>query len=96
MSELWCQDETTKTRWNLRMQSEDIMAKLYKLNSGRRKTLRSHIPNLSEKREIAITQISALLREDSNMSQEQSIEFATRVLNSYLAVNMNSPSERVH
>ena len=72
------------------------MAKLYKLNSSRRKTLRSHIPNLSEKREIAISQISALLREDSNMSQEQSIEFATRVLNSYLAVNMNSPSERVH
>ena len=78
------------------MQSEDIMAKLYKLNSGRRKTLRSHIPNLSEKREIAISQISALLREDSNMSQEQSIELATRVLNSYLAYNMNSPSERVH
>lgn len=78
------------------MESEDIMAKYYKLNSGRRKTLRAHIPNLSEKREIAISQISALLREDSNMSQEQSIEFATRVLNSYLAVNMNSPSERVH
>ena len=72
------------------------MAKLYKLTSRRRKTLRAHIPNLSEKREIAITQISALLREDSNMSQEQSIEFATRVLNIYLAVNMNSPSERVH
>lgn len=72
------------------------MAKLYKLTQRRRKTLRAHIPNLSEKREIAITQISALLREDSNMSQEQSIEFATRVLNSYLAVNMNSPSERVH
>jgi len=72
------------------------VAKYYKLNSGRRKTLRSHIPNLSEKREIAITQISALLREDSNMSLEQSIEFATRVLNSYLAANMQSPSGRVH
>jgi hypothetical protein len=72
------------------------VAKYYKLNSGRRKTLRAHIPNLSEKREIAITQISALLREDSNMSTEQSIEFATRVLNSYLAANMQSPSERVH
>ncbi len=72
------------------------MVKTYKLNSGRRKTLRAHIPNLSEKREIAITQISALLREDSNMSKEQSIEFATRVLNSYLAANMQSPSERVH
>ena len=72
------------------------MAKMFKLNSGRRKTLRAHIPNLSEKREIAITQISALLREDSNMSQEQSIEFATRVLNSYLAANMQSPSGRVH
>lgn len=72
------------------------MAKLFKLNSGRRKTLRSHIPNLSGKRETAIIQISALLREDSKMSHEQSIEFATRVLNSYLAVNMNSPSERVH
>lgn len=72
------------------------MAKMFKLNSGRRKTLRAHIPNLSEKREIAITQISALLREDSNMSMEQSIEFATRVLNSYLAANMQSPSERVH
>lgn len=69
---------------------------MFKLNSGRRKTLRAHIPNLSEKREIAITQISALLREDSNMSMEQSIEFATRVLNSYLAANMQSPSERVH
>jgi hypothetical protein len=78
------------------MQSEDIMAKMFKLNSGRRKTLRAHIPNLSEKREIAITQISALLREDSNMSSEQSIEFATRVLNSYLAANMQSPSGRVH
>ena len=72
------------------------MAKMFKLNSGRRKTLRAHIPNLSEKREIAITQISALLREDSNMSSEQSIEFATRVLNSYLAANMQSPSGRVH
>lgn len=72
------------------------MARTYKLNNGRRKTLRAHIPNLSEKREIAITQISALLREDSNMSSEQSIEFATRVLNSYLAANMQSPSERVH
>jgi len=72
------------------------VAKMFKLNSGRRKTLRAHIPNLSEKREIAITQISALLREDSNMSQEQSIEFATRVLNSYLAANMQSPSGRVH
>ena len=72
------------------------MAKLFKLNSGRRKTLRAHIPNLSEKREIAIAQISAVLREASNMSQEQSIEFATRVFNSYLAVNMNSPSGRVH
>ena len=72
------------------------MAKMFKLNSGRRKTLRAHIPNLSEKREIAITQISALLREDSNMSMEQSIEFATRVLNSYLAANMQSPSGRVH
>ena len=72
------------------------MAKLFKLTSGRRKTLRAHIPNLSEKREIAITQISALLREDTNMSQEQSIEFATRVLNSYLAANMQSPSGRVH
>ena len=72
------------------------MAKYYKSNSGRRKTLRAHIPNLSEKREIAITQISALLREDSNMSSEQSIEFATRVLNSYLAANMQSPSGRVH
>ena len=78
------------------MRVEDIMARLYKLNSGRRKTLRAHIPNLSEKREIAIAQISAVLREDSNMSQVQSIEFATRVLNSYLAVHMNSPSERVH
>jgi hypothetical protein len=78
------------------MRSEDIVAKMFKLNSGRRKTLRAHIPNLSEKREIAITQISALLREDSNMSREQSIEFATRVLNSYLAANMQSPSERVH
>jgi len=78
------------------MRVEDIVAKLYKLNSGRRKTLRAHIPNLSEKREIAITQISALLRKDSNMSTEQSIEFATRVLNSYLAANMQSPSERVH
>ena len=78
------------------MQSEDIMAKMFKLNSGRRKTLRAHIPNLSEKREIAITQISALLREDTNMSSEQSIEFATRVLNSYLAANMQSPSGRVH
>ena len=83
-------------KWNFRMSWEDIVVKRYKLNSGRRKTLRAHIPNLSEKREIAITQISALLREDSNMSPEQSIEFATRVLNSYLAVNMNSPSERVH
>lgn len=72
------------------------MAKMFKLNSGRRKTLRAHIPNLSEKREIAITQISALLREDSNMSHEESMKFATRVLNSYLAVHMNSPSERVH
>lgn len=72
------------------------MAKLFKLNSGRRKTLRAHIPNLSGKREIAITQISALLREDTNMSHEQSIEFATRVLNSYLAANMQSPSGRVH
>jgi hypothetical protein len=72
------------------------VARTYKLNNGRRKTLRAHIPNLSEKREIAITQISALLREDSNMSSEQSIEFATRVLNSYLAANMQSPSERVH
>lgn len=72
------------------------MVKLYKLNSKRSKSLRSHIPNLSEKRETAIAQISAVLREDSNMSQEQSIEFATRVLNSYLAVNMNSPSGRVH
>ena len=72
------------------------MTKLYKLNRTRSKTLRSHIPNLSEKRETAIAQISAVLREDSNMSQEQSIEFATRVLNSYLAVNMNSPSGRVH
>jgi hypothetical protein len=72
------------------------VVKTYKLNSGRRKTLRAHIPNLSEKREIAITQISALLREDSNMSKEQSIEFATRVLNSYLAANMQSPSGRVH
>jgi hypothetical protein len=72
------------------------VAKMFKLNSRRRKTLRAHIPNLSEKREIAITQISALLREDSNMSHEQSIEFATRVLNSYLAANMQSPSERVH
>lgn len=72
------------------------MVKRFKLNNGRRKTLRAHIPNLSEKREIAITQISALLRKDSNMSFEQSIEFATRVLNSYLAVNMSSPSERVH
>jgi hypothetical protein len=69
---------------------------MFKLNSGRRKTLRAHIPNLSEKREIAITQISALLREDTNMSMEQSIEFATRVLNSYLAANMQSPSGRVH
>jgi len=72
------------------------MVKLYKLNSKRSKSLRSHIPNLSEKRETAIAQISAVLREDSNMSREQSIEFATRVLNSYLAVNMNSPSGRVH
>lgn len=72
------------------------MTKLFKLNSGRRKTLRAHIPNLSEKREIAITQISALLRKDSNMSKEQSMKFATRVLNSYLAANMQSPSERVH
>lgn len=72
------------------------MTKLYKLNRTRSKTLRSHIPNLSEKRETAIAQISAVLREDSNMSREQSIEFATRVLNSYLAVNMNSPSGRVH
>jgi len=72
------------------------VAKLFKLNSGRRKTLRAHIPNLSGKREIAITQISALLREDTNMSHEQSIEFATRVLNSYLAANMQSPSGRVH
>ena len=78
------------------MRSEDIVAKMFKLNSGRRKTLRAHIPNLSEKREIAITQISAILRKDSNMSMEQSIEFATRVLNSYLAANMQSPSERVH
>lgn len=72
------------------------MVKLYKLNKSRSKSLRSHIPNLSEKRETAIAQISAVLREDSNMSREQSIEFATRVLNSYLAVNMNSPSGRVH
>ena len=72
------------------------MVKYYKLNSKRSKSLRSHIPNLSEKRETAIAQISAVLREDSNMSREQSIEFATRVLNSYLAVNMNSPSGRVH
>jgi hypothetical protein len=72
------------------------MVRKYKLNSGRSKFLRAHIPNLSEKREIAIAQISEVLRQDSNMSQEQSIEFATRVLNSYLAVNMNSPSERVH
>ena len=78
------------------MRWEDIVVKRYKLNSGRSKSLRAHIPNLSEKREIAIAQISALLREDSNMSKEQSIQFATRVLNSYLAVNMNSPSERVH
>ena len=78
------------------MRSEDIVAKYYKLNAGRRKTLRAHIPNLSEKREIAITQISAILREDSNMSSEQSMKFATRVLNSYLAANMQSPSERVH
>jgi hypothetical protein len=78
------------------MRVEDIVAKMFKLNSGRRKTLRAYIPNLSEKREIAITQISAILREDSNMSREQSIEFATRVLNSYLAANMQSPSERVH
>jgi len=72
------------------------MVKTFKFNSGRRKALRSHIPNLSEKREIAITQISALLREDSNISHSESIEFATRVLNSYLAANMQSPSERVH
>ena len=72
------------------------MVKTFKFNSGRRKALRSHIPNLSEKREIAITQISALLREDSNISHSESIEFATRVLNSYLAANMQSPSEIVH
>ena len=72
------------------------MVKLFKLNLGRSKALRSHIPNLSEKRETAIMQISELLRQDANMSKEESISFATRVLNSYLAVNMNSPSERVH
>ena len=72
------------------------MVKTFKFNLSRRKALRSHIPNLSEKREIAITQISRLLREDSKLSQKQSIEFATRVLNSYLAANMQSPSERIH
>ncbi len=72
------------------------MAKLYKLNRSRAKTLRSHIPNLSEKRDIAITQISAVLREDSNMSEIESRYLALRILNNYLATHMNSPSDRVH
>ena len=72
------------------------MAKYYKLNSKRAKTLRSHIPNLSEKRDIAITQISAVLREDSNMSEIESRYLALRILNNYLATHMNSPSDRVH
>ena len=72
------------------------MTKLYKLNRTRSKTLRSHIPNLSEKRDIAITQISAVLREDSNMSEIESRYLALRILNNYLATHMNSPSDRVH